>query len=96
MAAFAKAKTPLTIVQNKNSIPTWRDGKSVFTNTSLIEVFAAIERQFDVTIEISRINANRKFTGFFSYEQLENALEQVCYPMNIKYTIEGRTVQLSN
>ncbi len=96
MAAFAKPKIPLTLAQNKEILPTWRDGKSTFTKATLNDVFAEMERQFDVKINSELVDAKRLYTGFFSYNSLETALHQVCTPMNVKYTIFDNKITLSD
>ncbi len=96
MAAFAKAKTPLTLAQNNEILPTWQSGKSTFTKASLEEVFSEMERQFSITIDRTQIDETREFIGFFAHQELDKALYQVCAPMNIQYEVNENTVILSN
>ncbi len=66
----------------------WLQGESSFTNTPLSQVIIAFENQFDVTFNTTKIDANEKFTGGFTHENLKLALKTVFETMNITYTIK--------
>lgn len=71
--------------------PDWRSGEFFFNNEPLKLVLDEIGRQFNVKINVSDIE-NRTFTGRFSNKNLQEALETVCLPMGLKYSIEGGVV----
>ncbi len=71
--------------------PDWRSGEFYFNNEPLKGVLDEIARQFNVKINVSGIE-NRVFTGRFTNENLQEALETVCLPMGLKYSIEGAVV----
>jgi len=69
---------------NKNL---WLDGQYYFSNEHLENVFHELERQFAVKIEFSD-NDKRIFSGYFSNKNLEQALQMVCNPMDLKFEIK--------
>lgn len=70
----------------------WREGMHYFEEALLSEVFREMERQYDVVISYDEAVGERSFTGFFESGNLEEALEAVCWPMGLKYAIDGQTV----
>jgi transmembrane sensor len=64
----------------------WRDGEFYYESTELRFVLDEIERQFGVSIKSSGIE-NRRFTGSFYGESLEEALQIVCIPMDLDFKI---------
>ena len=73
----------------------WRNGEFYFNRESLSNVFKEIERQFDVKIVGQEID-NRLYTGYFKNTNLNNALELVCLPMGLKYTIKGKKITIGH
>lgn len=74
------------IGQNTNQMALWRKGIFRFDDQPLIYIFDEIERQYQVKIEASGIE-KRFYTGAFTNKDLNEALETVCIPMNLKYDI---------
>lgn len=75
-----------------NAAPLWRDAVSRFYDEQLQNVFAEIERQFDVEVEVRA--QDRSFSGNFRHQDLENALLSICKPLGLKFTVsaDGKTV----
>ena len=96
MGAFTQANTKLQLTPIDFKSPQWQNGKLIFYRASLAEVLAEIEIQFDVSINADTIDINRLYTGTFKSDNLEAALNAVCIPMNISYTIADDNVQLQN
>ncbi len=72
--------------KNINMSNSWVTGEFYFENASLNLVFKEMERQFNVNFEFRNID-DKYFTGSFSNNNLDNALEIVCKPMGLKYEI---------
>jgi ferric-dicitrate binding protein FerR (iron transport regulator) len=77
------------------SITERQKGKFAFNKAKLKDVFAEIERQFDVKIEYSGKN-DRLFTGYFSNKDIDKALQMVCIPMELDYQIKNKLVVLND
>lgn len=88
-------KTALTkpIEMIKHEELTWPYGEFYFNNTSLIDVFKEIERQFNVDI-IFKSTEKRFYTGYFKNNDLNEALRLVCIPMGISYTVNERSIEI--
>lgn len=94
---------PVTLVQGKtvvfrsdgtrqegstdNAIPSWMNGASSFINASILEVFNELERQYNVTV-IADIK-DQPFSGTFQHDNLQSTLEDICDPLNLKFSLES-------
>lgn len=65
-----------------------------FNNQPLREVFAEMERQFDVEIEADEDILTINHVGSFEGTRLDSALFQVCYPHNLQSSVEGKKVNI--
>lgn len=63
-----------------------------FRNEPLRVVFEELERQFDVRIQADAAVLSRPHSGFFEGGDLDSALYQVCYPQNLRSTINNGAV----
>ena len=73
----------------------WRSGVFNYDNVPLQQVFAEIERQFDVKIKTSEEIYKQTYSGFFNEESLEDALHSVCWPLNLQTEINKKQVRIS-
>jgi ferric-dicitrate binding protein FerR (iron transport regulator) len=64
----------------------WRSGEFNFENAALNLVFNEIERQYNVTFVLPKID-DKFFTGNISNKNLVDALDIVCLPMGLTYEI---------
>lgn len=69
--------------------PSWIKNQSQFKAIPLSEVMHEVERQYDVSISFKNVDTARLFTGGFSHNNLENALDAITQPMNLTYTISS-------
>lgn len=73
----------------------WKKGEFYFDKIPLKFVIEELERQFDVVVLMPSITG-RSYTGYFSNQNLQDALDMVCLPMGLAYTFEDEThVRLS-
>ncbi len=82
---------PLSVVEfelKDRAYAQWIDGFSTFDQVSIAEVFEELERQYNVTVELS-VQLNRKYSGGFAHSNLEEALRSICVPMNLPYQLSG-------
>lgn len=85
--------TPLTESVESN----WTTGDFYFDKSPLPHVFAEIERQFGVSIQPANDIASRTYSGYFSKSSLPVALEMVCVPMGLSWSITAdSTIVLVN
>ena len=68
-----------------NNQPDWANGISTYQDESISEVFNEISRQFDIKIDLK--NTNQKFTGQFTHDDLNAALESVCLPLGLEFDV---------
>lgn len=70
-----------------DSVPSWIVGESSFNNTPLHQVIKALENQFKLKFDTSKIDTNQRFTGTFTHEDVNIALQTVFAPMKISYKL---------
>lgn len=75
--------------------PLWLQGESSFKNVPLNYVLDEIEKQYNVKISNKNVNLSMLYTGTFSNNQLDLALQTICIPLSIQFTIEGDIVTIS-
>ncbi len=67
--------------------PLWSTGNSKFYREPINQVFKEVERQYDV--KVISPNLDGTFNGSFPHNDLETALNNICKPMNLTYSISG-------
>ena len=65
--------------------PTWIKGENSFKSVPLKYVISALEKQYQVKFDTSKIDSKTIYTGSFSSENLEIALQSVFKTMRIDY-----------
>jgi len=80
---------------NSNT-PSWLKGESSFMNAPLYQVIKALENQFNLKFDSSKIDTEKRFTGTFTHEDVNIALQTVFAPMKISYKLaKNSTVVLT-
>lgn len=69
-----------------NGQPDWMNGYSQHKDEPISEVFKELERQYDIEIVMGKIE--KKFTGRFTHENLNAALESICLPLELEFNID--------
>ena len=69
-----------------DQMASWKDGDFYYYSDPLPLVVSEIERQFDVQIKVKGID-DRYYTGYFSSDDLNEALKLVFEPMDLEYDI---------
>jgi transmembrane sensor len=77
---------------DENRQAAWRRGVIYYESEPLGNVFDELERQFDVSVTAAPELRRRSATGFFQLNNLDSALYEVCWPMNLAFRRDGRTV----
>ncbi len=72
----------------------WVTGALSFNNTPLKEVFAEMERYFNIPIIIKKDVGTLTFTGKFSKPQLNGVVETVCLSAGLQYTISKDSITI--
>ena len=81
-------------IRTFNFTHNWSRKLVQFTSTPISVVLESLENQYDIKIDASQIDDDQLFTGAYILNSKENALEMVCKPMNISFTIDGQNVTL--
>ena len=85
----------------ENNVPlsdrrsTWKTGIFVYKSSPLAEVIAELERQFDITVSFDKSLSELNYTGSFSKLNRKIALTEVCYPLGLKFEIDGKNIRIS-
>ncbi len=86
------------VIQNQKMIktPDWKNSLSVFDSQPLKLVLEELKNYYQVDIITSDVNTNKIFTGSFSHQNLEIALNSITLPLGLSYKVDGESVFLSN
>jgi ferric-dicitrate binding protein FerR (iron transport regulator) len=82
-------------VNDTNLQPGWIKGVFRFDDQPLSEVFAELERQFNIDVQYAEEIGATSFTGVFESTDLNDALYNVTWPMGLRYTITEETVEIT-
>jgi len=77
------------------ALPSWTEGKFIFNDQPLSVVFAELERQYKVRVELPADLRNMRYTGPFESGNLTNALHIITWPLILQYEVKGNTVVIS-
>ncbi len=72
----------------------WKEGLFYFEDKPLVSIFDVLERQFNVSVKFNG-NKDRLITVTFSNKNLEETLNIICVPMNLKYEIKNNKISIS-
>ncbi len=73
-----------------NGKAAWKKGEFYFEKVPFKFVIQELERQFDVRVNMPSTEG-RTYTGYFTNQNLEEALEMVCLPMGLQFSLEDKT-----
>ena len=74
--------------------PGWLRGESKFTSVPLNIVLQEFARQYKVEVIKNDIDLPQLFTGSFTHNDINLALESITLPVNLNYIIKGNQVFL--
>lgn len=86
---------PETWKLKPNNHPLWTNRESAFTKMPLEWVILELENQYNITVHYPENLKSARFTGSFTHENLDFALQAVCIPMNLKYTKDNGKITIS-
>lgn len=72
------------------SMPDWFDGESCFKSVPLKFVVNELERQYKVKVQAQSVDLSQLFTGSFTHEDLELAIESITIPVNLNYKMNWK------
>jgi transmembrane sensor len=84
-----------TLTTAEKEGPGWLRGESNFRSVPFGFVIRELERQYRVTVETGEVDLQQLFTGSFSHDDLETALEAVTVPANLKYEINENKIVIA-
>ncbi len=82
-----------TVTQSQ---PSWVDAKTIFKSVPYFAAVNELERQYDIKVTFDPDLENTLFTGSFTHENLETALEAITIPLNLSYDMKGKNVVLKS
>ncbi|MBT8218354.1 MAG: FecR domain-containing protein [Bacteroidia bacterium] len=82
-------------LEPRSTVP-WRQKIYRFDEIPLHVVFDAVERQFDVNVELEPGIEDRLYTGVFEARDLDKALRAICFPMELQVIERGKTIRIAS
>jgi len=68
--------------------PGWISNESLFQSITYAEVIRELERQYNVHVNLKNIDQKQLFSGGFTHNDLNSALQSITLPLNISYEIK--------
>jgi len=87
------------IIRNEdesNDKPGWLSKESTFKSRPLQLIIDELERQYNVTVDVSKIDSNQLFTGSFTHDNIDIALKSITLPLGITYTKSNSVIVLQS
>ena len=76
--------------------PTWINGESSFRNAPLQTVIAQFQNQYHYQVEFPKTLSTIRFTGSFTHQNVNTALQSICLPMHLHYVkTDSETIRIS-
>lgn len=72
--------------------PTWLSRESSFERLPLTFVLQEFKAQYGLNIKLKDLDDSQLFTGSFTHEDVNTALQSITIPLNLSYKIENDTV----
>ncbi|OUR93306.1 anti-sigma factor [Flavobacteriales bacterium 34_180_T64] len=69
--------------------PKWTTNRSSFSAVPFSEVLSELERQYDIQVVFENNTKMRLFTGGFTHDNINNALNAILQPMNMTYEMNS-------
>lgn len=76
-------------------MPSWLSDLMDFRNSPLVQVLSTLSATFDLVIDSSAIDTDRRFTGTVPSDNRDIALKVVFEPLNIQYQLDGKRLILT-
>ena len=76
--------------------PLWLTNESAFKSMPLNHVLAEFERQYNVKVNASAINTKQLFTGSFTHDNINIALQAITLPLQLTYKKDKNVILLSS
>lgn len=70
----------------------WKNGSSSFHNSPFKNVIQELENQYKIAVEVQTSLEDRHFTGMIPHNNLESALAEISFIMNLNYEIASDSV----
>lgn len=71
------------IVGSASAEPLWTSGSFYYDNDDLTFVLEELARQYQLELVLRTSVSGRKYSGFFTASDLQQALQSVCWPMHL-------------
>lgn len=76
--------------------PSWLTKESTFDDVPLWQIINELEIQYDVVVDAKNIDTSVRFSGSFTHNNINIALQSVTIPLKLSYKINGKKVELYN
>ncbi|RDK89312.1 FecR family protein [Marinirhabdus gelatinilytica] len=74
--------------------PTWIDNESSYNDIAIGNVLQDLESTYNIPVETQNIDVTLRFTGSYTHNNLEAALQTITIPLGLTYTIENETITI--
>lgn len=72
---------------SENASPAWLANESSFESAPINLVLKELERHYPIKVTVGKVVPEHRFSGTFTHTNLELALQAICGPLHLNYTI---------
>lgn len=87
MAIETKAGKTFRTSTTALNAPQWLQDESSFEDALLGEVLEELEHYYDIRLQTTDVNLEKRFTGSFTHKDLDIALQSICNPLKMTYRV---------
>lgn len=74
--------------------PSWIDDETDFENLRFDLVLEQLKRQYPIVVKIDGVDMDQKISGSFTHKNLDIALQSICNPLGLTFTIKDNQVTI--
>jgi ferric-dicitrate binding protein FerR (iron transport regulator) len=93
----SSGKLKLDLVDDADSYYGWMEGRLIFKNTPILEVFKELERWYNISVDYEDVKENikdKRFTADLKTRSIREVFEVIQMSMDINFEIDGDDVRI--
>lgn len=87
--SFRRTDSTSSTSKTDKNAPSWTQNASYFNSVPYWEVIDELERQYNITINYSKVHDTILFSGGFTHHTLSKALNAITQPLGLTYKIDS-------
>lgn len=86
--------TYISNTTSEKTNPSWVNNETDFDNVPLHTVLEQLKRHYPIVVDAENVDTNQKISGSFTHKNLDVALQSICNPLGLGFTIKNNQVTI--